>query len=79
MKTIRTDIPIPIDAGKRGPKPKYSFDRLEVGGSFAIADEEILSVRVLICRKNKVGHAKFLSGRHTDKRGIEQWRCWRIE
>lgn len=78
MKKIRMDIPLPSGASKRGPRPKYGFDQLEVGGSFAVMDAEILSVRALICRKNKAGSAKFLAARHTDKRGVEQWRCWRI-
>jgi len=79
MKKVRKDIAAPESAMKRGPKPKNPFDSLPVGGSFVVEDERVLSVRVSVCRKNKEGDRKFQVGPHTDKRGVEQWRCWRIE
>lgn len=78
MKKVRQDISVPSAPMKRGPKLKNPFDDLPVGGSFAVEDERLMSVRVSVCRKNKQGEPKFQVGPHTDKRGIQQWRCWRI-
>lgn len=63
---------------KRGPRPKNPFDALEVGGSFVVDDGRLHSVRASVCRKNRQGDAKFRVADWTDKRGIRQWRCWRI-
>lgn len=78
MKEIRQDIEMPIDLPRRGRRDINPFGAMDVGASFFVENERLAAVRVAVSRRNKKGGDKFLVGRHIDKRGVEQWRCWRI-
>lgn len=73
MVEISYDYEIPRQSGR---STRYSFDDMEVGGSFSIVDAEsnVTAVRAAAIRYGKRNNMSFSIMR--DQNG--EYRCWRV-
>lgn len=71
---ISSSVPIPSDAGRRGPPRKYPLDSMNVGESFAVPAESAPGVRASIKYfRAKNPSFSFVTRKESDG-GLRIWR-----